>query len=284
MAWDRRSLPYESPIEDLFDQHLFDCLDLSVNIRRQVWVNTICGAFRIDSVIECDPKKITYKLGKIDIVAEYGPTRIAFECDGKQHDPRRDMWRDAMIFGAGAVDVIYHVSGVDIVKHPKACLFLIFDRGDRQIFSQRGAALLEALFADKIVGRNVSTSFVNSEYFDSHTLYMAYSSIAHRMLKAASSYEGESDEDKDAGDEGENGLAYCEVKRRFREIPGWEWPRENYEWWLNVKDWDTGTKNLATWRREKIAWRLLFEYAKSRGGGDLDEIIAAARKENKFQE
>lgn len=89
--------PYESPLEELFALNAIKYLDDSVDFQKQVSVETICGQFRIDFVIDTGLKK------------------VAIECDGKEsHNKSRDEWRDAMILGAGAVDVIYRLRGGDL--------------------------------------------------------------------------------------------------------------------------------------------------------------------------
>jgi len=119
--------PLESPLEELFAFNLEKYLDSSINLQNQIEVETICGNFRIDFVAYSKIK------------------RIAFECDGADyHNVARDEWRDAMILGAKAVDVIYRLRGSDLTYHIEDCLYLI-SKWEPEIFSQRGKINLEIL-------------------------------------------------------------------------------------------------------------------------------------------
>lgn len=119
--------PYESSLEELFAINVIKYLDDSVVFQKQVLVETICGQFRIDFVIDTGLKK------------------VAIECDGKEfHDKSRDEWRDAMILGAGAVDVVYHLRGADLTYHLEDCLYII-SKWESDIFSKRGIVNLEIL-------------------------------------------------------------------------------------------------------------------------------------------
>ena len=123
--------PLESPLEELFAFNLEKYLDSSINLQNQIEVETICGNFRIDFVAYSKIK------------------RIAFECDGADyHNVARDEWRDAMILGAKAVDVIYRLRGSDLTYHIEDCLYLI-SKWEPEIFSQRGKINLEILASKK---------------------------------------------------------------------------------------------------------------------------------------
>ena len=119
--------PYESPIEDIFAINVVKYLHEDTDFDKQVEVRTIAGAFRLDFVIRRNGK------------------RVAVECDGRDfHDDYRDEWRDAMIFGADAVDVIYRLPG--------CCIFSIIEhvlqrmaKEDTELFSDRGQIILDKL-------------------------------------------------------------------------------------------------------------------------------------------
>lgn len=122
------SPPYDSPIEDLFVWNFAKYAHEDVQLKCQVPVNTICGLFVIDFVA------YSPKIG-----------RIAFECDGKEfHSASRDEWRDAMILGKEAVDVIYRLRGCDIYYHINDLLFLI-SQLEPSITSERGEINLHIL-------------------------------------------------------------------------------------------------------------------------------------------
>lgn len=121
--------PYESPIEDIFAWHAVKYLHPGVRFDKQVWVNTICGRFRLD------------------FVAERDGYRVAFECDGESfHDELRDECRDAVIVWGGEVDAIYRLRGVDITYHIEDVLALCASR-DPVIFSERGITNLRRLMS-----------------------------------------------------------------------------------------------------------------------------------------
>jgi len=98
----------ESPLESRFALSLIRRLHPNAHLESQVSVDTICGRFRLDFVVT--------RRGRM----------VAVECDGKDyHDEGRDEWRDAMVLGAEAVDVIYRFRGSDLTYHLNDCLFLI---------------------------------------------------------------------------------------------------------------------------------------------------------------
>jgi hypothetical protein len=123
--------PYDSPLEDLFAWNVSKYFDPSVDLHKQVEVDTICGRFRMD------------------FVATLGDSGVAFECDGAQyHDELRDEWRDAMILGGGKVDFIYRLRGHDLVHHLEDCLYLV-SKLNPDLFSGRGLGTLSALASDE---------------------------------------------------------------------------------------------------------------------------------------
>lgn len=96
---------FESPIEKKLYGYLESTFLPTVHIEKQFWVNTICGNFRIDFVIDTE-------IGKIGL-----------ECDGREyHVIDRDMWRDAMILAGGDIKIMYRFSGSDIHSNNLFCL------------------------------------------------------------------------------------------------------------------------------------------------------------------
>ncbi len=87
----------------------------------QISVNTLCGRFILDFVINGS-----------------NGSRTAIECDGKDfHNFSRDEWRDAMILGEQHVDVIYRLRGADLVHNITDVLY-IMSIEDPYLFSERG--------------------------------------------------------------------------------------------------------------------------------------------------
>jgi len=121
----------ESDLERIFAENLQKYLREDVLLMTQIEVNTICGKFRLDFLIQ------------------YNGQRYAFECDGKDfHNEFRDEWRDAMILGAGEVDFIYRLRGRDLYYHMEDCLYVI-SKWIPSIFSQRGLINLTRLASEE---------------------------------------------------------------------------------------------------------------------------------------
>lgn len=100
--------PYESPIEDAFAWHAVKHLSRDAVFDKQVDALTRWGLFRLDFVIRT------------------GSRVIGVECDGRDyHDIWRDQMRDALILGAGVVDVVYRFPGSAIFHSPEACLYCL---------------------------------------------------------------------------------------------------------------------------------------------------------------
>lgn len=165
--------PYESPLEDLYAWNAIKYLDSSVDFQKQIEVDTICGTFRIDFIADHDSKK------------------VAFECDGKKfHDQSRDEWRDAMILGSNAVDVIYRLRGRDLTYNMEDCLFLI-SKYDPEIFSQRGLINLEQLASIEARGYEPKNAYepqegnniIWLEYFGPNDIHPCYICIERRSSK-----------------------------------------------------------------------------------------------------
>lgn len=97
---------YESPIERIFAWHAFKFLADDAELIPQVEVQTLCGRFRLDFVIE------------------RGGRRIGVECDGADfHDLARDEFRDAAILQARTVSAIYRFRGADLFHRADSCVF-----------------------------------------------------------------------------------------------------------------------------------------------------------------
>ncbi len=194
--------PYDSPLERLFAHHLVKYVHDEADLRKQVPISTICGTFRLDFVLQ------------------RGIKRVVFECDGRDfHDPIRDEWRDGMILGAEAVDVIYRFRGSDLTYHLNDCLFVI-SRWEPDIFSPRGLLQLEALASDEV--RN----YVENVQPEQHTWHQI---TYHKQPESKYS-----------------DPLFISITRNSRHDP------------LELH----------------IAWRNKFNFAKSRGGGTLDEVMA----------
>lgn len=126
--------PYGSPIEQLFAWSMLKYVRDDCKVDTQVRAKTICGNFYLDFVV----------------TAPSG-FRVAYECDGKEfHDRKRDMWRDSLILGAGAVDAICRIRGGDINYRINDVLFLL-SRWDLCVFTERGRRNLRTLASDRAI-------------------------------------------------------------------------------------------------------------------------------------
>ena len=128
---DWRAHSFDSPLEFRFAYNLMKYLHHDTHLDTQVSVETITGTYRLDFVAHREGRK------------------VAVECDGKDfHDEGRDEWRDAMILGAEAVDVIYRFRGRDINYHIEDCLFVV-SQWEPHIFSLRGLLQLNGSASDE---------------------------------------------------------------------------------------------------------------------------------------
>ncbi len=103
----------ESPIEQIFLNHLQKYLSFETEIIVQYPIKTISGNFRADIVLK--------KKDKIIII----------ECDGeefhtKDDDDWYDEWRDTLILFQRRVDTIYRIKGVDIYNNINSVIYLIY--------------------------------------------------------------------------------------------------------------------------------------------------------------
>jgi hypothetical protein len=131
--------PYDSPIEDALAYPLVKYLDPDVSFSKQHRIRTFCASFRVDFYIA------------------HNSRRIAIECDGKKfHNSTRDLVRDTLILGSGAVETIFRVQGKDAYYRPEDCLYLIAQYCP-EFFSERGRANLETLASPE--AKSASLSF-----------------------------------------------------------------------------------------------------------------------------
>jgi len=144
--------PYDSPLEDDFAFNITKYLEPSLSLVPQYEVDTICGKFRIDFVVQ-------------------GPGGLTgFECDGKEfHDRSRDEWRDAMILGTKTVNAIYRLRGSDVYYRIEDILYLV-SKWNPELFSMRGLLNLETLASDEVkaaemeVPRSIAIVTYKTEY------------------------------------------------------------------------------------------------------------------------
>lgn len=125
--------PYDSPIEELLAWNLDKYIGDDVVFDKQAEVVTPFATFRIDLVARTP-----------------GGWRVGFECDGKEfhQDWMRDEFRDCLILGNKAVDVIYRFRGQDLHYHVEDCIYAACHQ-DSAIFSPKGKWNLELLSSEQ---------------------------------------------------------------------------------------------------------------------------------------
>ena len=121
--------PYERPLEDEFAWHLVKYLNPITGLRYQVPVETPCANVWVDFVVEHGSRRIGFELGPLD--------EAAAEDD-------QERLRDALVLGAGALDVLYRFRAADLLYRPHDALHLAA-RWDRTLFSERGRINLQTL-------------------------------------------------------------------------------------------------------------------------------------------
>ncbi|MDX1548879.1 MAG: hypothetical protein R3247_17905 [Rhodothermales bacterium] len=120
--------PYERPLEDEFAWHLVKYLEPITGLRYQVRVETPCAPLWVDFVVEHGARRIGFELGEPETVAE----------------AEQDRLRDALLLGAGGLDVLYRFRAPDLLYRPHDALHLAA-RWDRALFSERGRINLQTL-------------------------------------------------------------------------------------------------------------------------------------------
>src|SRR5689334_20970735 len=114
--------PYDSPIEELLAWNLDKYIHEDVKLDKQFEAPTPIATFRLDLVARAP-----------------SGGRVGFECDGNEYhqDAFRDEFRDALILGSKAVDVVYRMRGQDLHYHTQDCLYVAMKQ-DPALFSERG--------------------------------------------------------------------------------------------------------------------------------------------------
>lgn len=119
--------PYERPLEDEFAWHLVKYLTPISGLRYQVKVETLATNTWVDFLVE------------------HGARRIGFEVgDLAEADAQALRYRDALLLGTGAVDVLYRFRGADLMYRIHDALHLAA-KWDADLFSPRGRINLRTL-------------------------------------------------------------------------------------------------------------------------------------------
>ena len=147
--------PYDSPIEEKFAWNVVKYLLSTVQLMPQYTVETLCGLFRLDFVLESQDGR-----------------KIGIECDGKEfHDEYRDEWGDSMILGDSDIYAIFRFRGCDIKHHIEDLLY-ITNLEEPSIFGERGRGNLVKLASDEaksekhLVGNGVISVHYHDQVID----------------------------------------------------------------------------------------------------------------------
>lgn len=120
--------PYERPLEDEFAWHLVKYVRPIAGLRYQHGVEL--GSLRC----------------WVDFVVEIGPHRIGFEIGDLEagEDAQAQLYRDALLVGTGAVDVLFRLRAVDVLHRLPDVLVLVAGV-QPDLFSERGHVNLRTL-------------------------------------------------------------------------------------------------------------------------------------------
>jgi len=120
--------PYERPLEDEFAWHLVKYLQPITGLRYQVKVETPCTNAWIDFVVEHGARRIGFEIGNLE----------------EEKDEEQIGYRDALVIGSGALDVLYRFRVADLLYRPHDALYLAA-AWDPTLFSKRGHINLHTL-------------------------------------------------------------------------------------------------------------------------------------------
>lgn len=126
--------PYERPLEDEFAWHLIKYLQPITGLRYQVRVETPCTNAWVDFVVEHGARRIGFEIGSLDAD---GSADAALDDDQQRY-------RDALVIGSGALDVLYRFRAADLLYRPHDALHLAA-MWDAALFSERGRINLHTL-------------------------------------------------------------------------------------------------------------------------------------------
>jgi hypothetical protein len=119
--------PYERPLEDEFAWHLVKYLTPISGLQYQVRVETVAMPTWVDFLVEHGARRVGFEVGEVD-----------------EADTQALHYRDALLLGTGAVDVLYRFRGADLMYRIHDALHLAA-KWDADLFSARGRINLRTL-------------------------------------------------------------------------------------------------------------------------------------------
>ena len=120
--------PYERPLEDEFAWQLVKYLEPITGLQYQVKVETPCANVWLDFVVEHGARRIGFEISALEEAA----------------DAEQERYRDALVIGSGALDVLYRFRGADLLYRPHDAL-LLAAQWDGAVFTERARINLNTL-------------------------------------------------------------------------------------------------------------------------------------------
>lgn len=155
--------PYERPLEDEFAWHLIKYLRPITGLRYQVKVETPCANAWVDFIVErgAIQEFICSKCHRIS-PSDHCPTChcnavrrtrkliVGFEIGSleDESDAEQERYRDALVIGSGALDVLYRFRAADLLYRPHDALY-ITSLWDPHLFKEAGKISLKTLASDE---------------------------------------------------------------------------------------------------------------------------------------
>lgn len=140
----------ESPIEQIFLNHLIKYLSNETQIIVQFPIKTISGNFRADVALRNNNKV------------------ILIECDGEEFHTKEknewyDEWRDTLILFQKRAETIYRIKGTDIYNNINSLISLIYHY-EREFFNEEYSVRLpKQEIYDNWKYKSINYIFVNNE-------------------------------------------------------------------------------------------------------------------------
>lgn len=126
--------PYETPLEDELAWHLVKYLRANARLDYQAKIVTAGGTFWVDFVLTIGQQRIGIECGLLDAEA----------------DTQAERFRDALVVGSGAVDVLYRMRGTDLFYRMEDLLYLLA-QAHSDAFTPRACINLERLASPEAV-------------------------------------------------------------------------------------------------------------------------------------
>lgn len=143
----------ESPIEEIFLNHLMKYLSHKTEVIIQLPIKTISGNFRAD------------------IALKQNDQIVIIECDGeefhtKEKDSWYDEWRDTLIIFQKRAETIYRIKGIDIYSNINSLIYLIYSFEPNLFNREYAERLPKKKITDEFGSKRINYIFVNDKGFE----------------------------------------------------------------------------------------------------------------------